>query len=412
MHIAYITFEHPAGISGGGIGTYAGQIARLMTSRGHQVEVFTATSAGVETIDYDGYIVHRVHAENATEFRKGVLTAFSRRHMVQPFDIIESAEYGADALLVKKQFPDVPLTVKLHTPSFLTVQLNEYKRKFSDKLRFMIGGAIRGKRVKPYWIYRKENDPEFELFQLADSVSSPSHSLKEIIHKEWKESKQIEVVPNVFIPSQDFLDIPEMQVTSGKMVISFFGRLEKRKGILDLMKAIPQVLAHTSNITFRFIGKPHPSPANGKDMVEYMKDFLKDHLDQIRFLGPQPYDRIAALLSETHICVFPSLWENFPNVCLEAMSAGKAVIATGNGGMADMITENVDGILVNPGNPRQLADAIVHLIKEPRKVELLGKAARVKVLDRYNAEKIGSQVEEFYLKTIREKIECIETIGN
>ena len=103
MRIAYISFEHPPGISGGGIGTYIGQISRLMTSMGHEVEVFSGTTATPGTIDIDGYTLHLIRAESIAEFRTAVIQVFSPVHDTRAFDLIESPEYGADALEIKKK---------------------------------------------------------------------------------------------------------------------------------------------------------------------------------------------------------------------------------------------------------------------------------------------------------------------
>ena len=400
MRIAYISYEHPLGITGGGIGTYLGQIASLMSDRGHDVEVFTCYPLKSEVLNYQGYTVNRIQAASKEAFRNNVVEVFRLKQMISPFNLIEAAEYNADAYFVNKHFLEIPLVIKLHTPDFLIIRLNAYKANAVDKLRYLLGGIRRGKLVKPYWIYRKNEDIEYWQFLQATSVCSPSYSLANIIKKEWESGQPIEVIPNLFIPNKGFLNIPVARYTEGKIIISFFGRLEKRKGILDLMNAIPNVLQSHQNVVFRFIGKPHPSPDNRLNMEDYIRHHLKKHLHYIEFLGPQPYENIPGLMAETHICIFPSLWENFPNVCLEAMAAGRAVIASNNGGMADMITDQKEGLLIKPNNTKSIAKAILSLCNEPQKIEQLGKAARKKVLEAYNAEKIGVHVEDFYRKAI------------
>jgi glycogen(starch) synthase len=400
LRIAYISYEHPAGISGGGIGTYIGQISALMAARGHSVEAFSGTlSDSPSTIKLDGYRLNLIPAKNTTEFRARVVAIFSERHTAQPFDIIESPEYGADGLEIKKAFPNLPLTLKLHTPAFLIAKLNELKNRVTDKLRFVIGGLIRLQRIKFYWVYDKKSDPEYELFNLANSVSSPSISLAKIVAIHWKSQKQITVIPYPFQTNgYEFKPVNLPQKT--EIVITFIGRIEKRKGIMDLMKAVPAILNSFPDIKFRFAGSPSLSPVKGLNMEEYLVKKLAKYSGSLEFLGLRPYQQIPLIIQESHICVFPSLWENFPNVCLEAMLGGRVVIGTNNGGMADIITNNINGILIPPGSPMAIAEAVKKLCGNPSLIRSMGNAARQTVMERYNGNVIGKLTEDFYRQII------------
>jgi glycosyltransferase involved in cell wall biosynthesis len=404
MRIAFVSYEHPKGISGGGIGTYIGQASKVMALRGHEVEVFCASdalNATVESIEHDGYILHFIPTLGREYFRKDILNFFSTRHNKKRFDIIEVPEYGADGLNIKETFKDLPLTLKLHTPSFLTKELNKTDT-FVDKSRFVLGGLLRGKLSKPYWNYDKSLDDEYKMFCLADSVSSPSNSLQRIVNLKWDIQREIKILPYPFIPVQNLLNIKSRPVLKN-IVVSFIGRLEKRKGVLDLMNAIPRILKENRNIQFRFIGKPLPSPMKGKNMDEFIGQGLKDNIKNVELLGSVSYDKVAQILEETDICIFPSIWENFPNVCLEAMAAGKAVIGTNNGGMADMIQDNVNGLLIMPNSPTAIKRAILNLAHNPEKIASLGREARERILSAYNANKIGEETELFYQATINSK---------
>lgn len=69
-------------------------------------------------------------------------------------------------------------------------------------------------------------------------------------------------------------------------------------------------------------------------------------------------DRLPAEYRNAAVCVIPSLYENFPNTCIEAMACGYAVVASAVGGIPEIITHGVDGLLVAPGRPDALAAAI------------------------------------------------------
>ncbi len=401
MKIAYISYEHPLGISGGGIGTYIGQIAQVMASRGNAIEVFAGVLSGnYRRVEIDNYVLHLIPAVNANVFRQKVLPIFSERNAFASFDIIESTEFGADGLEIRKAFPDIPLTVKLHTPAFLISELNDLKNAWYHRARFVFGGMIRRQLVTPYWHYNQYKDPEFELVNSADSVSSPSTQLASIVAKRWSLERDITVLPYPFQASDALKNIPV--VSPGEKVnILFVGKLEKRKGVLDMMDAIPLILRENNKVSFKFVGKSHSSPNSKLGMEDYIKRKLNRYLQHLEFSGPVSYSKIPAILSSANICIFPSLWENFPNVCLEAMSAGRVVIGTNNGGMADMIKSGINGYLVKPNSPASIAKTVLEIINSTSRFHSVGVAARETIDKRYNSKEIGELTEAFYYKTIQ-----------
>lgn len=400
LKIAYISYEHPTSISGGGIGTYIGQVAKLMAKRGHQVEVFSGTLADTSSeVEIDGYVLNLIPAYTKEQFRTSVLSTFKRRHLVVSYDIMESPEYGADAFYIKKAFPKLPLSLKLHTPSFLISKLND-KSSWKDKLRYMVGGLVRGKISNPYWMYKKKNDLEYKLFNLAETCSSPSRSLANIVSEKWSSKKEIYVLPNPFEICDELLAIKPIEDARSATIITFLGKLERRKGILSLIDAIPKIVESYPFVHFCLVGKSGSSPESTLDMISFIKIKTPGHEFFLEFMGFQDNSVIPKILEKSHICIFPSLWENFPYVCLEAMAANRVVIGTDNGGMADMISHNINGILIAPNSSDAIYNAIKTLVDNPERIKALGEAARKTILNNYNAEKIGSLTETLYKKTI------------
>lgn len=399
MRIAYISYEHPLGISGGGIGTYVGIIAKIMTERNHYVEVFSGTLEKESSkITINNYNLSLIPSKNKEEFRKNVVEYFSNVHDLTPFQIIESPEFGADALHVKKKYPKLPLVVRLHTPSFLINILNNYNRSLKQKLRFIVGGLLRFKLFKPYWKYTKLNDPEFDLFNLAELVTSPSSQLREIIHSKWNGKKPIEIIENPFIITKPYSN----KLNSGEnIIITFLGKLEKRKGIIDLMKAVPAILRAFPTVTFRFVGSSSPSPIVGKNMEQYIKTKLSIFSASLDFLGFRNSEEIPEIIEQSHICVFPSIWENFPYACLEAMACGRVVVASSSGGMSEIIDNKKNGFLVEPTSPNQIIQAIKYIITNRKSMTIVEQLAFEKIERLYNAQVIGQKTEECYNKVIQ-----------
>jgi glycosyltransferase involved in cell wall biosynthesis len=110
-------------------------------------------------------------------------------------------------------------------------------------------------------------------------------------------------------------------------------------------------------------------------------------------------EAIPTQLALVDMCVFPSIWENFPNVCLEAMAAGRGVIGSSSGGMSDMLVDGA-GKLIPPHSARAIAAAVLDWLVHPDARIAAGARARQRVLDCYNGPTIGARMEFTYHEAI------------
>jgi glycosyltransferase involved in cell wall biosynthesis len=291
--------------------------------------------------------------------------------------------------------PDIPLVVKLHTPSFLLSAATYDGLDFRDPLRWrLLRGRIREyvtrsmRGPRPAWRYTHKYslDTEREHTLDADEIASPSQALAAIVTDAWHiDSRAVSHVPYPFVPNDALLRIP---AGGGQSRVLFLGRLEVRKGVLDLAKAIPIVLQEKPDAHFTFIGQDDESPRRSMGMREYLGRKLRIHGTSVELLRPVPNDQLAELFAATDVVVIPSVWENFANVCLESMSAARAVIASDAGGMAEMLDFGNAGRLVSPCDPDKLASAIIELLASPELRLQLGTQARARLLDQYNINRI------------------------
>lgn len=395
MRIAYVSYEYPPDTAVGGIATYIFQIAQIMHKRGHDVEVFCASTHRTSLEDCEGIIVNRVICTERRMFKKEILPFFELRNAFKRFDIVESPEFSADGLAIKLKYPKIPLVVKLHTPWYLIDKLNNSYFGFINKAKFLFSGLIRGKIYPAFWKDRDTlTDSDYIITKLANQIHTPSINLGDIISKRWNISRNlIYHIPNPYIPKDDLLEIPIGSYVKTNMV-TYVGRLEIRKGLIVLSKAIAIVLKKKPFVKFRFVGSVHNSPIHGVDMKTYLINKLKPYRESIEFLKV-PSEEIFKIYAQTDVCVFPSIWENFPNTCLEAMSAGRGIIASKNGGMKDMLHDNC-GILVNPLKPFEIANALILLLDNNALRHEMAENARKKILSNYNEETIGSLLEQKY----------------
>lgn len=387
MKLAYVSYEFPPDTAVGGIATYVHQTSKAMRKLGHTVEVFCA-SPRRQSLDErfeDGVIVHRIQTDDMQSFGRAVVNLFAARHAEVAFDLVESPEYGAQGLSIKHRFPDLPLIVKCHTPTYLVKRLNKALR--ADTWRERVAKALGIAK------YHKQHDREYRLASLADRISSPSVSLGDHLAADWgMERERIDDLPYIFVPRRELLEIP---ANTDSRVVTFLGRLEVRKGVVALAEAIPLVLRRHPHAIFRFIGKSCRGYRDRRPMADYLRERLAAHSANIEFIDHVPLDQVPSYLANTDICVFPSLWENFPFVCLEAMSAARGIVASREGGMTDMLEDIDGGTLVDPTDPRQIAKGIIDLHDDSQRRHAMGIRCRDKIAGHY-ADTVVRTTAEYY----------------
>jgi len=393
MRIALISYECPPLTADGGIGTYVRQAAVLLQSRGHDVEVFAGCRTHGCSGDEDGLLVHRLQCTAPSKFRELVCPVFASRHALRSFDVVEGPEFRADASLVAEKHPDVALVVKLHTPTYLVQRLNAVQLGKLRRLRAYLGALRR--RGKPFWVVDPANDVERQGIAHAHLVVSPSAALARIVEHDWMlRPGSIRTVPNPYVPAPELLMIAPGAPRRDPPVVLFVGRLELRKGILDLVHAAPHILKRYPHTVFRFVGRNFPT--GGFDVREYILRRLSNWRAQVELVGPVVLDEMPKAYANADICVFPSVWENYPNVCLEAMAAARCIVASSAGGMREQLDDGRCGFLVEPRNPHQLADRIWNALGDPALRERLGRAARDYLQTTLGAETVGQQMESAY----------------
>jgi glycogen synthase len=403
MHIAIISYEFPPDTGGGGIGTYSREVARLLSDSGHLIEVFTASNVRRGWVQEGGYRVNFVGGSSKSSFAKDVVSPFSERHATVKFDVVEGPEYGADGRDVLKAFPSIAHVVKLHTPSELVRQVNRcalqpvgWLRHRSKQLKNAIGGLVRGGRALT------SSTPWNEVTERAyveqcDLVVSPSYALLHWAIENWSvDVDRTMVVPNPYLPSDEMLTIP---IRERGTCVGFMGRLEYRKGVQDLVEAIPLVLRAEPFTTFRFVGEPVMHPGTREMFDTYIRRKLGQYGDLVMIGKPRPLTEMHHEYAAVDVCAFPSIWENFPNVCLEAMVSARAVVGSEAGGMSEMLGEGC-GILIPPRSPKRLAEAIVELLRSPELRFSAGMKARYRVLERYSRPAVRPAIEQSYKQAI------------
>ncbi len=229
------------------------------------------------------------------------------------------------------------------------------------------------------WFIKKFID--FTLSKV-DSAIVLGNSLKPILNK-W--IRDIKIVPN----GTDFNpDISKKSFRGKKeLIVGFLGNLYEFKGIFDLMEAAKIVTEDNTSIKFIFGGPwPEDKPGIKERAFKYIKSNKLE--DRVLFKGLILRRDREMFYLNTDIFVLPSWSEGHPNVVLEAMAAACPVISTKDvGAISETVIDGKTGILVNKKSPRQIADAINYLIRNPAEMERMGRAGRLRFEKKYTLDK-------------------------
>ena len=157
---------------------------------------------------------------------------------------------------------------------------------------------------------------------------------------------------------------------------------------------IPRVLAAVPSSLFVFAG-PDRGHRRDKNMESYIRGGLTpDANARVHFLGPQTWAKLRALYQKASVCVFPSRFETFGQVCVEAMASGSVVIGSRIGGMSEIISDGQDGHLIQPGDVAGLSKMIVACLRLPS--DQLKKAARRRVERAFSLSAVAPQAVSIY----------------
>jgi glycosyltransferase involved in cell wall biosynthesis len=170
------------------------------------------------------------------------------------------------------------------------------------------------------------------------------------------------------------------------------GRLVAAKGQMVLLQALLHLIQKGHHLRLTLVGD---GPSRN-----VLRKFVKTNglADVVHFAGPCTHEETQAYLAQADIFVLPSLAEGLPVALMEAMASQLPCISTYVGGVPELITNEVDGLLVSSSSTSRLTDAIERLASDPKLRGRLGEAAREKVLQDYrlreNVQKLAALFEQ------------------
>jgi len=155
--------------------------------------------------------------------------------------------------------------------------------------------------------------------------------------------------------------------------VGMVARLAPQKGHRVLFDALPTIYAALPDVHVRLVG--HEELSTAAELRQAARERGVDHL--VTFEGFRA--DIPQVMADLDVFVLPSLWEGFGLVLVEAMAAGRPVVASAVGPIPEIVLDGVTGLLVPPGDSAALAEAVIRLLQETELASAYGRAGRARV---------------------------------
>ena len=238
----------------------------------------------------------------------------------------------------------------------------------------------------------KESRYAEELYYAADKIICVSDFITKEVKSIVPNDKKCITVHNgidlnAFSPNiKSSICRKNMGLTEDDFVLLFSGRINREKGISELLDAFLSI-KELSNIKLLVIGSSFYGGSNTEDLfINSLKEKIDCISNRVYFTGFIPYDRMPDYLSIADVSVIPSIWDDpFPTTVLEAQAMGLPIITTRRGGIPEEVTkENAILLETDEHFVDNLANAILDLYQHPEKREAMAKASleRSKLFDK------------------------------
>jgi glycosyltransferase involved in cell wall biosynthesis len=234
-----------------------------------------------------------------------------------------------------------------------------------------------------------------EILRWADGhIVSSSGDAAFAIERFGLDPQKIAVIPQA--APDAFLQSPAMPMTAERMrTVLFAGQVTFMKAPMITAEAMNRIAARDAEARFVWIS----ARADHDEVRSLLSEEVKARLD-LRDWLPQP--ELIAAYDRAGVFLFPSFYEGFGKVHLEAMSRGMCVVATDLGGMHDVITTGIDGVLVPPGDGEAVADAALALMQDVGRAAAMGMAAATRARE-YSWRRVAIETAAFYRRRLAAK---------
>lgn len=380
MHIVFITSEYPKkGFPHGGVGTVVQNIARGLSKYNHKVSIVGLNYEKKDEVDFDdNIIVYRISPKNIKyltwflNFNK-INQKLKEIHAKQPIDVVETTELGM--AFIKKN-TNIQYLIRLNGGHHFFAESENRKintwKAFQEKLSFKKADHVIG--VSKYVVKHTSKYINFK-----DKFKGVIYNLANL---------------------ERFKSADYSKEVKGR--VFFAGSLCEKKGIRQLVKAMPKVISKAPDAHLIVAGRDTIISGTNQSYLNYLKSEIDENIkDKISFLGVVDNNKLSNEIEMSQVCVYPSHMEAMPLAWLEVLSMGKPFIASNLGPGKEVVHHKKTGLLCNPFNIEELSKKIIYLLKNRDYAHQLGTNAIKDIDERFGYNILMEQNIKLYKSIIK-----------
>ncbi|MBO9726085.1 MAG: glycosyltransferase [Novosphingobium sp.] len=402
LRLCFLSQDYPP-VGNGGIGQWARDMAVNLAARGHEITVICRSETDYPYVDFiDGVWVHRIVTQpyaraaapeyapaphSLLHYSGAAYEEILRIQDRRQFQVVCGPIFDLEPLVALRE-SGIPTIISLHTT---------YKLVMPHKPEWLQDKAYLQGHVET------TIDKEREILATAPHIESNTHALLAdleaaydvtlppdravVIHRGLKDlSEGVEPFPHAGAP--------------GVVRLLFVGRLELRKGADLLLDALPSLLAHHPDLVVDIVGDDEVIVEGATLRDRFRQAAVHDGVDigRVTFHGSVSREDLLRHYASCDIFVAPSRYESFGLIFVEAMIFSKPVVGIAVGGVVEVVTNEVDGILIAKDNSESLGEAISRLAGDANLRVKLGAAGRNTYETRFHIERMLDESEAYYRK--------------
>jgi glycosyltransferase involved in cell wall biosynthesis len=298
----------------------------------------------------------------------------ARIHRESPIDVIEGPELSLAA--VPARFPAAKV-IRMHGGHhFFAVTLGKKPRAWRS------------------WLERRSFGHANHLCAVSNFVAETTRELLQL------NGRQIEILPN---PVDTGFFRPQTEVQNKESLILFVGTVCEKKGVRQLIEAMPQIVKEMPHVSLQIVGRDWLDPQTNQSYINYLTGLISPELKpHIVFSGPVEHALLPDLIATSTVCIYPSHMEALPVAWLEGMAMGKAVVASRTGPGPEVIEDGVSGLLCDPHAPGSIAEKVITLLGNAELRREVGSEARKRARDFFSVDVLVDRNQKFYRRCIGE----------
>ncbi|MGC8555951.1 MAG: glycosyltransferase family 4 protein [Conexivisphaera sp.] len=384
MRVLHLSWEYPPRIVGG-LSRHVYGLSRALAGRGVEVVVITLEYPGLSEVEVKGNLkVVRVQSSGypspdfpawVHQFNLRMVEAALREG---DFDLIHAHDWlSAPAGIALKHM--------LRRPLISTIHSTECGRRsgIRDDLQRHISEV-------EWWL-------AYESWRI---IACSRYMVGELNGCLGVPADKVDVIPNGFTPlappDADPAAIKRRYASDSERMVFFVGRMVHEKGVSVLVDAALELLGRRRDVKFVLAG-------DGPLRLDLMRRVESSGLaEKFYFLGFVSDEELAELYAAADLAVFPSIYEPFGIVALEAMSMGKPVVVSDVGGLAEVVENGVNGLKFPCCDPHALAWAISWMLDHPDEASRMGAEGARIARERYSWDVLSGRTLDVYRRVLDE----------